>query len=632
MTDYAALGLATRFRDAWGQERDVPEETLRALAAAIGGGDEAPVLDPVVVLLEGEHGGIGLRAHGETEWLLRLETGGERHGRAAVRDGRLPLPADLPLGYHTLELRHGTARIIVAPRRCHALEAGRFWALTCQLYSLRTPRGIGDFTALAELAEGAARAGAAAVGVNPLHALFAAEPRHISPYSPSSRLFLNPLYVDLGPVVSDEGAFVDYAAVAAAKRGAFERRFAHTDEFFKFEEDGGKALLDFCVFETLHEHALEQGWGWSWRHWPAPFRNPRSNEVARFAEEHRHRIELAQFRQFEADRQLGEAQRRARAAGMAIGLYRDLAVGVDPNGAEAWADQDLLTSGASIGAPPDLLNLKGQNWGLVPLSPVALCRRAYDPFIAALRANMRHAGALRIDHVMALRQLYWIPEGAPPDAGAYVRYPFEDLVRILCLESRRSRCAVVGEDLGTVPEGFRERMHDAGILSYRVLFFERGQDGGFLPPAHYPESAAATVSTHDIATLKGWWEARDIEWRDRLDLYPSEESRRAEHEARVRDRALLVDALRREGIEVDPADEDALCEAVHRFLARAPARLMLVQAEDVAGEVEQPNLPGTVDEHPNWRRRLSHSVEEMLAAPLFRRIAAAVNDERRRQP
>jgi 4-alpha-glucanotransferase len=630
MTDYAALGLSTRFRDAWGQERDVPEETLRALAAAIGDHEEAPVLDPVAVLLEGEEGGIAFRDHGGVDWTIRLEDRSERRGRAELRDGRLMLPSDLPLGYHTLEIAHGTAAIIVAPHRCHSLETDRIWALTCQLYSLRTPRGIGDFTALAELAEGAARRGAAAVGVNPLHALFPAEPRHISPYSPSSRLFLNPLYADLGPLSVDEGAFVDYEAVAAAKRAAFEQRFAHSDAFFKFEEQGGKLLLDFAVFEALHEHALASGWGWSWRHWPEPFRNPHSIEVARFAEEHRHRIELAQFRQFEADRQLGEAQRRARAAGMAIGLYRDLAVGVDPSGAEAWADQELLTPGASIGAPPDALNLKGQNWGLVPLSPVALRRRAYAPFIAALRSNMRHAGALRIDHVMALRHLYWIPEGAAPDAGAYVRYPFEDLLRILCLESRRDRCAVIGEDLGTVPEGFRERMHEAGVLSYRVLFFERREDGSFLPPSHYPESAAATVATHDVATLRGWWEGRDIAWRDRLDLYPSEESRRRDHEERAHDRQLLLEALKREGLGADPADEEALAEAVHRFLARAPSLLMLIQAEDVAGEIEQPNLPGTVDEHPNWRRRLPISVEALLASPLFHRISAAVNEERAR--
>jgi 4-alpha-glucanotransferase len=630
MIDYAALGLATRFRDAWGEERDVPEPTLRALAAVIGVSVETAALDPVVVLLEGEKSSIALHARGSVDWTIRLEDGGERRGRAEPQDGRLPLPDDLPLGYHVLALAHGAATVIVAPARCHMPETGRAWALACQLYSLRTARGIGDFTALAALAEGAARAGAAALGVNPLHALFPAEPRHISPYSPSSRRFLNPLYADLGPLGGGEDAFVDYAAVAAAKRAAFEQRFERSAAFLAFMREGGQALLDFATFEALHEHALAAGWGWSWQQWPAPFRDPRSPAVAGFAETHRDRIELAQFCQFEADRQLGEAQRRARAAGMAIGLYRDLAVGVDPGGAEAWADQELLTTGASIGAPPDLLNLKGQNWGLVPLSPVALRRRAYAPFIAALRANMRHAGALRIDHVMALRQLYCIPDGAAPYAGAYVRYPFEDLLRILCLESRRNRCAVIGEDLGTVPIGFRERMHEAGVLSYRVLFFERDRDGSFLPPSHYPEDAAATVATHDIATLRGWWEGTDLAWRDRLGLYPSEATRHADREGRVRDRALLLEALGREGLGVDPADLDALAEAVHRFLARAPSRLMLVQAEDVAGEVEQANLPGTVDEHPNWRRRLPLSVEALLASPLFRRIAAAVDEERRR--
>lgn len=630
MTDYAALGIATRFRDAWGRERAVPEETLRALAAAIGSGEDRSALDPVAVLLEGEKGAIGLDGRGSLDWAIRLEDGRELHGRAELRGGRLPLPGDLPLGYHELELAAGRARIIVAPRRCHLPGVGRAWALTCQLYSLRTPRGIGDFTALAELAEGAARAGASALGVNPLHALFPSEPRHISPYSPSSRLFLNPLYVDLGPIEGGDGAFVDYVAVAAAKAAAFERRFARDDAFLEFQEAGGKALLDFAIFETLHEHAMRAGWGWWWRDWPAPFRDPRSAEVARFAEEHRHRVELSQFRQFEADRQLCEAQRRAREAGMAIGLYRDLAVGVDPSGAEAWADQALLTPGASIGAPPDQLNLKGQNWGLAPQNPVELRRRAYAPFIAAIRANMRHAGALRIDHVMALRQLYWIPAGAAPDEGAYVRYPFDDLLRILCLESVRHRCAVVGEDLGTVPEGFRERMREACVLSYRVLFFERDEEGSFLPPAHYPASAAAAVSTHDIATFKGWWKGRDIEWRERLDLYPDEASRRGDRESRERDRRLLLDALAREGLAADPEDEDALAEAVHRFLARAPSLLMLVQAEDLAGEIEQANLPGTVDEHPNWRRRLRLSPEELLASPLFRRIAAAVNEEGRR--
>jgi 4-alpha-glucanotransferase len=363
--------------------------------------------------------------------------------------------------------------------------------------------------------------------------------------------------------------------------------------------------------------------------------------VARFAEEHRERVELYQYLQWEADRQLGAAARRARDAGLAIGLYRDLAVGVDPNGGEAWSDQELLVPGAAIGAPPDPLSLKGQNWGLAPISPVALRRRAYAPFVAALRANMRHAGVLRIDHVMALTHLYWVPSGAEATAGAYVDYPFRDLLRILALESRRHRCAVIGEDLGTVPEGFRETMNAANVLSYRVLMFERRPGGAFTPPHDYPPMAAASVSTHDIATLKGYWLARDVDWRERLDLYPEPGLAQHDRDARARDRHQLLDALVEAGVLAPEKRQDLiadggaahtpeLAEAVHRFLARSNTRFMLVQIEDAAGEVEQANLPGTVDQHPNWRRKLSRPLEEILEDPAFARLAAVINEARGR--
>jgi len=296
--------------------------------------------------------------------------------------------------------------------------------------------------------------------------------------------------------------------------------------------------------------------------------------------------------------------------------------------------------GAAIGAPPDLLNLKGQNWGLVPMSPLALKRQAYAPFIASLRGNMRHAGALRIDHVMSLQHLYWVPRGFSAAAGAYVTYPFEDLLRILALESRRHRCAVIGEDLGTVPEGFRERMREAEVLSYRVLVFERQWDGSFTPPDQYPELAAASVATHDLATLKGFWAANDIAWRRRLDLYPTEAQRDADPGNRDRERHQLVEALIHEGVlsaeaaqtllapEVSDAAYRLLVEAAHRYLALSNARLTLVQIEDATGELEQPNLPGTIDEHPNWRRKLSRPLEEILADPAFRALAAAINEAR----
>jgi 4-alpha-glucanotransferase len=536
---------------------------------------------------------------------------------------------------------------------------------------------MGDFTDLAAAGSGAARHGAKALGVNPLHALFPAEPRHISPYSPSSRIYLNDLYIDVEAVpdfAEDDAArelvrdpefqrrlaaardseLIDHAAVAACKRPVLERFYAafrsrhlgtrptgRGRAFRRFQEEGGEDLRRFAVFQALHERALHDGLGFCWRDWPPGWRDPASPEVARFADEHRERVELYQYLQWEADRQLGEAAQRTRDAGLSIGLYRDLAVGVDPNGGEAWSDQELLVPGAAIGAPPDPLSLKGQNWGLAPISPVALRRRAYAPFVAALRANMRHAGVLRIDHVMALTHLYWVPSGAEATAGAYVDYPLRDLLRIVALESRRHRCAVIGEDLGTVPEGFRETMNAANVLSYRVLMFERQEDGRFKRPHDYPPLAAASVSTHDIATLKGYWLARDVDWRERLDLYPEAGLAERDRESRIRDRHQLIDALVEAGALApekrgELADEGNgthtadLIDAVHRFLGQSNTRFMLVQIEDAAGEMEQANLPGTVDQHPNWRRKLSRSLDEIFDDPAFARLADAINEARGR--
>ena len=288
--------------------------------------------------------------------------------------------------------------------------------------------------------------------------------------------------------------------------------------------------------------------GFSWRGWPLGERNPRSRIVAEFAAAHRERVEFFQYLQWEADRQLAAAAVVGRAAGLSLGFYRDLAVGADPNGAEAWTDQELVTPGASIGAPPDAFNRAGQNWGLAPVNPIVLRRQGYAPFIASLRANMRHAGVLRIDHVMSLNRLYWIPSGMEAKAGAYLTYPFDDLLRLVALESHRQGCAVIGEDLGTVPTGFRETMRSAAMLSYRVLVFERRQDGSFVPPAEYLPLAAASAATHDMATLKGFWLGHDLSWRRRLHLYPDADAADAAIMERRRDRHLLLEALVKEGL------------------------------------------------------------------------------------
>jgi 4-alpha-glucanotransferase len=410
--------------------------------------------------------------------------------------------------------------------------------------------------------------------------------------------------------------------------------------FREFQRNGGQSLVDFAVFEALHEYYCSEGTGFSWRDWPAAVRDPRSPEVAEFAAAHHDRVEFFQYLQWEADRQLAGAAAAGCAAGLSLGLYRDLAVSVDPNGAEAWADQELIASGASIGAPPDAFNRAGQNWGLAPVNPMILQRQGYAPFIAALRANMRHAGILRIDHVMSLNRLYWIPSGMEASAGAYVSYPFEDLLRLVTLESHRRACAVIGEDLGTVPVGFRERMRSAAVLSYRVLVFERGHDGGFVPPGGYPPLAAASAATHDIATLKGFWLGRDIAWRRRLDLYPDVETAEADERERSKDRRLLFDALVSEGLLAAervghflpesgvPAYSTELGDAILTYLARSRARLMLIQLEDVVAEGEQANLPGTIDAHPNWRRRMSRSLEALLSGADLPRIAALIEEGR----
>jgi 4-alpha-glucanotransferase len=715
-------GIETRYRDVWGAEREVSEETISRLLAAMGYGAETEaqarehlhaaeeaawggLLEPVTVLVESAPREILVTApnggSGRLEWQLLSEDGSRQEGAVSlhecpVRETRevmekqlarraLALPP-LALGYHMLTVRYGgreaTATIIFTPAQCYLppelQPEQRIWGLATQLYALRSARnwGIGDFSDLAVLGEGAAHYGARAVGVNPLHALFAAVPRHISPYSPSSRLFLNHLYIDVEAVpefadcaparhlaevpetqrllaAAREAEFVDHEAVAACKNPILELLYrcfrerhlgsATTErgaEFREFREAMGEPLRQFALFEALHHEMVSSEFGFSWQRWEIALRDPTSPEVAAFAVEQRDRIEYFEFLQFEADRQLGAAARRGREAGLSLGLYRDLAVGVDPHGAEAWAAQDISVPGATIGAPPDLLNLKGQDWGLAPMSPLALRRRAYMPFVACLRANMRHAGALRIDHVMALQHLYWIPRGMGPEHGAYVAYPVEDLVNILALESHRHRCAVIGEDLGTVPEGFRERMQRANVLSYRVLVFERQSDGSFLPPDCYPALATASVGTHDTATLRGYWAGRDLEWRGQLDLYPGPEAREDDRANRERERRLLIDALRREGVlppdiaESLFTDEGAryrpeLSEAVHRFLGRSEARFVLVQIEDACGELEQINLPGTVDEHPNWRRKLSLPVERILNDECFARLAAALNEARR---
>lgn len=717
-------GILPEYHDIWGRQHATTDDTRRALLGAMGiaCGDAAAIdaalrawekqewrrrLPPVQVVTVDTPARVTLRlpaaaARHDCRWRLILESGEVRAGRFVPNDleqldsGRvagkvwharaLDLPAIAETGYHRLEvLLAGEAQatddmaLIVAPARCYQpaaiRDAHRVWGLSTQLYGVRSGRnwGMGDFTDLRHLIEWAADAGAGLVGVNPLHALYPHNPRHASPYSPSSRRFLNTLYLDVEAVpefAECEAArqrvaapefqarlqalraepLVDYAGVAAAKAGILELLHRHFREhqgdsprgqdFRDWRAAGGADLECFALYHALQEHfhALDANL-WGWPVWPAGYQDPDSPEVAAFAIEHAARLDYLLYLQWLADTQLGGVGWRSMERGLGVGLYQDLAVGVDLGGAETWSHRELFALDARIGSPPDDFNLFGQDWGLPPWIPHRLRAAGYAPFITMLRANMLRAGALRLDHVMGLMRLFWVPPGMRGDQGCYVAYPFRDLLGILALESQRNRCLVVGEDLGTVPEAVREAMHEMGMLSYRLFYFERGEGGDFQVPARYPEEAMVAASIHDLPTLAGFWRGVDLDLRAGLGLFTSEEERGRQVVARAEDRARLLLALEREGLLPEgmgvhpvsvPEMTPALIRALHLYLARTPARVALVQAEDMLGDLEQVNLPGTTDTYPNWQKKLSLNLEEWPQDPRILALAEALTGARGR--
>lgn len=549
-------------------------------------------------------------------------------------------------GYYRLEIGAADSgwvsrRLAVAPKRCFgADDRAPRWGVAAQLYSLRRSGdgGTGDGLALVGLVEAMAELGADAVAISPVHALFAAEPARISPYSPSSRQWRNPLYiaVDADDAAPGSSELIDWPAQAARKwpklRAAWEA-FERDDEpqarasFAAYRQEGGEALEDHCRFEAL---CSLEGLPGDWRRWPPSLRDPRAPEVAAWAVAHASEITFHAYAQWRMAMELERAQRRAREAGMAIGLVNDLAVGADPGGSQAWSRRDQLLDGATIGAPPDAFSPRGQGWGVAAFSPFGLEAHGYGAFIDMLRAAMRGVGAIRIDHVMGQARLWLLPEGGSPMDGAYLRYPFETLMRLIALESHRAGVRVIGEDLGTVPPGFREWLDRFGVLGMQVVWFERDawiqlDDGswvaGFAPAERYSARAAALSSTHDLPTVAGWWLGRDIDWRERLGLIDDVGS---ERQARARDRAALVRML---GLELELEDRSAegvarLIDALLVHLARTPSPLVLVQIEDLLGLEEQANLPGTIDQHPNWRRRLPIEVDALRHDPRLRARAA----------
>ena len=699
-----AHGIGLRYHDIWGALHDVSDDALRTLLAAmdVDASTDAKAsealgehraarwrrrLPPMIVLREdatprrirlhlpmraddadlrmrivAESGVVHVQRLSSAEIVDNTTIDGEPW---CARDIELTIP--LAHGYHRVTIVDASeavaeARVAIAPARCHRPAAlrdgGRTWGLAVQLYGARSERnwGIGDYTDLAGIVTGCGERGAGIVGVNPLHALFPHNPRHISPYSPSSRLFANTLYLDVEAIADfaecasaralvagaafrerlaalRESALVDYEGVAAAKKEVLALLFASFCErhvarstaraarFAAFRREAGEPLRLHALFEALQEHcfALDEA-AWGWPAWPLRFRDPHARAVAQFARERAGRVDYFAWLQWQSDLQRAAVGARARDAGLCVGLYTDLAVSIDPGGAEAWAQQRLYATGASVGAPPDAFNREGQDWGLPPIVPSRLADAGYAPFLATLRANMRHAGALRIDHVMGLRRLFWVPRGGKPVDGAYVHYPLDDLVGLLALESQRNHCLVIGEDLGTVPDEVRETLRERDVLSYRVLMFERGDTGAFKPPGAYPPAALATASTHDLPTLAGWWDGRDIDVRAGIGFADDSV---AAHAERARDRTRLVDALEHAGALKDQAQASRPppAEAIAAFLGATPSAIVVLQVEDTLLVREQANLPGTTDQHPNWQRKLPVVIDEMFAREPLASIA-----------
>ncbi|HEX8805763.1 MAG TPA: 4-alpha-glucanotransferase [Candidatus Aquilonibacter sp.] len=546
-----------------------------------------------------------------TKAAMRDALGGEDPGNAplpVIRADRLEVPREI--GYYD--------DMIVVPAKAYVpedLERERAWGVTAQLYALRSSRndGIGDFTDLANLVKLSRRAGAAAVALNPLHQSHLTNAAAASPYAPLSRRYLSALYIDVHAAANKFGVslanfdtralrdapLVEYERVAAFKLDVLERVFEALFErrpWSRFAA-ANTDVRDVARYEAIMEMltALDPD-VYGWQQWPAELRDARGTAVERFAAQHSRRVEFFVFLQWLADRQLGAV---ARATGkMPVGLYRDLAVGVDLNSADVWSDPGAYALGLSVGAPPDPLNTGGQNWGLPPLHPRVLRERNYAPFIKLLRANMRHAGALRIDHVMGLRRLFCIPRALTQGGGAYVNYDFDAMLGILALESVRNRCMIVGEDLGTVPEGFREQMYDVRILGSRVLQFNLYDN---------PRETVATTGTHDLPTYPAFWRDADEATRRRF-----------------------LDAFHAAGIDVTDDGLTPLLVAAYRYLARSQSRLVLLQLEDGIGSYEQVNVPGTVDEQPNWQRKLAVPLETLAEYPVFAAIVRALREERPR--
>ncbi|MEH2503644.1 4-alpha-glucanotransferase [Bradyrhizobium sp. AZCC 1578] len=637
-----ALGIQTEFLDGQGNRRVTDAAALKIILDALPPQAPGPLVGHPVVVRSGRPSRTEIpTATLPAEWKIVADSGVIAKGESS--DHAIDWPRDLPLGIYRLQLsdaaRVEDVPLISAPERAFGGEFDRCWLLAAQLYGVRSARnwGMGDFTDLASLIELADHLGADGVGLNPLHALFDDRPGDCSPYSPNSRLFLNALYIDVEKIPEFQldsetsealaplraRAVVDYVGVAGLKWRALRSAFAafkagaksaRQQDFDKFRSECGTLLSHFACFEVLRHK-----FGKPWWEWPEEWRQPDDARCAALREgADASEIEFVEFVQWTADRQLGAASDLAKKLGMKVGLYLDVAVGVQADGFDAWNEQVAISRHLGVGAPPDPLNTAGQTWGLAGFNAAGLERQSFAPYRDMLRASMRHAGAIRLDHVLGLKRLYLVPQGFTARDGVYVQMPFEALLAVTALESLAHRCVVIGEDLGTVPEGFRDQIADWGIWSYLVMMFERDDHGSFRSIDHYLTNALVTFNTHDLSTYAGWRSFGDLKLKRSLGIDPGESD-----DARWHALAMLDDVLRHHAIYRNDL------YSVANFLARTKSRLLAVSLEDLLGLVDQPNIPGTVNEHPNWRRRLPVSIEEMTSTVDIAALKAATHERSR---
>ena len=672
-------GIAVQWADYTGRQHHVSLDTIGRILAALGlpcecaadlshsqhllGEAQAP---PLVTALAGKRTNLPLRAApGRPQARITLEDGSVRDVTVRRTASGLTLPAIEAIGYHLLEIGPLRLTLAVAPPRCTMIESiapgERIAGLAVQTYGLRNAGdcGIGDMAGVTALADAAAALRIDALGLSPTHAPFTTQNGRYSPYSPSSRLFYDPMLADAVSIFGkarvtrakiaafgtstrrdlEAPSVIDWGRSARAKTAVLRSLFndllatdlapggttALGGDFAGFRAKRGVALEHHAVFEALLRAQLQaDARAWNWRDWPSRWRDPDSAAVKSFAEENWREVLFHAFLQWVADRSFAETQQHAKDVGMRIGLIADLAVGANPGGSDAWTGADDVFGGLQIGAPPDLFNPHGQNWGLTTFSPRALRDSGFARFIAMLRSCMQHAGGARVDHAMGLLRLWVIPTGAEASDGAYLAYPVDDLFRLIALESRRHGAIEIGEDLGTVPPGFRERLARAGVYGMRALWFERDEHG-FMAPAAWPAEAVAMTSTHDLPAVAGWWSGHDLDSRHRCGLLTDVAGERA---ARIKDRQALWRAFRAAKVSagsVPTKDEGRpVVDAAVKFIAATPSQLALLPLEDALAREDQPNLPGTIDGHPNWRRRYPGEAGALLDPPDVRRRIEAL--------